>query len=127
MCPTHTGEFRAKSCEIYNSQTNQSIDLRTIFKDGSMKVNNANSIHTTFEFAKKLFLIHNYNLVPSISSQLNHLQITYANSIIDIDMCNNSKTVEFDYTQSAIKLFFDQKAPCGKDGKKMQTTICGFR
>lgn len=38
MCPMHTGEFRENTCEIYNSQTNQSTDLKSIFKDGLVQV-----------------------------------------------------------------------------------------
>lgn len=38
MCPMHVAEFHNSTCQIYNSQTNQSIDLKTIFQNGFVKV-----------------------------------------------------------------------------------------
>lgn len=37
---------------------------------------------------------------------------------IDIDLCKASMRIEIDYLQSAVKLFFDQPAKCGEDGKE---------
>lgn len=38
ICPTHEGEFREKTCEIYNDQLDKSLDLRRIFDDGTLTV-----------------------------------------------------------------------------------------
>lgn len=38
MCPMHVAEFHKNTCEIYNNQTQQSIDLKTIFQNGIFEV-----------------------------------------------------------------------------------------
>lgn len=38
MCPMHVAEFHTNTCEIYNNQTKQTINLKTIFENGIVKV-----------------------------------------------------------------------------------------
>lgn len=37
---------------------------------------------------------------------------------IDVDLCTANKRIEIDYSQSAVKVFFEQPAKCGQDGKE---------
>lgn len=48
------------------------------------------------------------------------------NQPIEINLCNIIERTEIDYTQSAVKLFFDQKAACGNDGKKLHACLFFF-
>lgn len=45
------------------------------------------------------------------------VQMQYKDKPIQVDLCNNSKKIEIDYSQSAVKIFFDETAPCGSDCK----------
>lgn len=47
------------------------------------------------------------------------MQIDYMGKTIEVNLCKNSKQIEIDYAQSTVKLFFDQKAQCGQDGKRI--------
>lgn len=38
MCPMHVAEFHKNTCAIYNSQAQQSIDLKSIFQNGIVTV-----------------------------------------------------------------------------------------
>lgn len=37
---------------------------------------------------------------------------------MEVNLCKISKKIEIDYRQSSVKMFFDQSAKCGQDGKK---------
>lgn len=121
MCPMHVAEFHKNTCEIYNNQTQQSIDLKTIFENGivtvrknlySTSITLACTIHRLIWVANKYFM--NYSFFPLWIQQLN-----YNNQPIQVDLCKNDKKIEVDYTQSTIKMFFDQNAKCGQDGKRI--------
>lgn len=43
-------------------------------------------------------------------------QINYQEKPLEIDLCKSKGRIETDYSQGAVMLFFDVKAPCGKDG-----------
>lgn len=49
------------------------------------------------------------------------LQIDYMGNPIEVDLCKNSKNrkIEIDYSQRSVKMFFDQSAKCGQNGKRI--------
>lgn len=46
---------------------------------------------------------------------------------MEVNLCKNSKKIEIDYSQNSVKIFFDQSAKCGQDGKKIIIVcVCFF-
>lgn len=56
MCPMHVAEFRKNTCEIHNNQTNQAIDLKSIFQNGLVKVSDIDIFKMTYHSTSHLTL-----------------------------------------------------------------------